>query len=156
MEWSEVLADPSLQDLPYKIETNEYGQVVMSPASNEHGYLQAEIAAALRTRGSGRVLTEASIATRSGVKVADVAWCSIAHFSDHRGEDPFSVAPELCVEIASPSNSRVELERKSALYFAAGAHEVWVCDLRGRVTFQTSRGHSEDSDLFPGFPKQVG
>ena len=30
MQWAEVLQDPSLQDLPYKIELNEWGQVVMS------------------------------------------------------------------------------------------------------------------------------
>ena len=30
MQWAEVLRDPSLQDLPYKIELNEWGQVVMS------------------------------------------------------------------------------------------------------------------------------
>jgi hypothetical protein len=35
MEWIEVLADPVLRDLPYKIELNEYGKIVMSPASNQ-------------------------------------------------------------------------------------------------------------------------
>ena len=44
MQLSEVLNDPSLKNLPYKIELNEYGQIVMSPASNKHGLLQAEIA----------------------------------------------------------------------------------------------------------------
>ncbi|RME59856.1 Uma2 family endonuclease, partial [Candidatus Parcubacteria bacterium] len=33
MKWSEVLADPTLQDLPYKIELNEWEQIVMTPAS---------------------------------------------------------------------------------------------------------------------------
>jgi hypothetical protein len=39
--WQEVLADPTLQDLPYKIELNVWGKVEMSPASNRHGRLQA-------------------------------------------------------------------------------------------------------------------
>ena len=37
MNWQEVCEDRSLQDLPFKIELNEYGQIVMSPASNEQG-----------------------------------------------------------------------------------------------------------------------
>jgi len=44
MQWSDVLNDKSLSNLPYKIELNEYGQIVMSPASNQHGFLQVEIA----------------------------------------------------------------------------------------------------------------
>ena len=28
MQWSEVMADKSLQNLPYKIELNEYGKIV--------------------------------------------------------------------------------------------------------------------------------
>lgn len=32
--WREVLDDRSLHDLPYKIETNRQGQVVMGPAKN--------------------------------------------------------------------------------------------------------------------------
>ncbi len=30
MNWAEVVAHPSLQDLPFKIETNENGQIVMT------------------------------------------------------------------------------------------------------------------------------
>jgi Uma2 family endonuclease len=156
MNWSKILADPSLKDLPFKIETNEYGQIVMSPASNEHGYLQAELAAALRSRGAGRVITEASVDTAAGVKVADVAWCSPEFLAKHRGEDPFSIAPALCVEVASPGNSGKELDQKRSLYFAAGADEVWECDLKGNVRFFAARGETMDSLLFPGFPKLVG
>lgn len=37
MKWSEVINDKTLQDLPYKIELNEWGHIVMSPVSNLHG-----------------------------------------------------------------------------------------------------------------------
>ncbi len=43
MLWSEVLADKSLQDLPYKIELNEWGKIEMSPATNVHSFYQVEI-----------------------------------------------------------------------------------------------------------------
>lgn len=48
MTWQDVLEHPSLQDLPFKIELNEWGQIVMSPASNRHGNLQAEFALLLK------------------------------------------------------------------------------------------------------------
>ena len=41
MQWSDVLEDRSLDNLPYKIEINEWGQIVMSPASNRRGYFQS-------------------------------------------------------------------------------------------------------------------
>ena len=34
MEWNQVLEHPSLQNIPFKIELNEWGKVVMTPASN--------------------------------------------------------------------------------------------------------------------------
>jgi len=33
-----------LQNLPYKIELNQKGNIEMSPASNKHGFLQSKIA----------------------------------------------------------------------------------------------------------------
>ena len=35
--WKQMLADPLLQDIPYKVETTRGGQILMSPASNWHG-----------------------------------------------------------------------------------------------------------------------
>ncbi len=31
LSWKEVCEAPNLQDLPYKIETNDRGEIVMSP-----------------------------------------------------------------------------------------------------------------------------
>jgi len=47
MQWAEVLADKSLRDLPYKIELDKWGNLIMSPASNRHGRLQLVVAALL-------------------------------------------------------------------------------------------------------------
>jgi hypothetical protein len=30
--WQEIVADPALRDIPYKVETNHRGQLVLSPA----------------------------------------------------------------------------------------------------------------------------
>jgi hypothetical protein len=34
--WHEVVDDPALQDLPYKVETSRRSQLVLSPHSNRH------------------------------------------------------------------------------------------------------------------------
>ena len=74
MQWADVLADSSLQDLPYKIELDEYGRIVMSPATNRHGELQGDLYFLLRRAlaDQGKPLVECSIETAKGVKVADV------------------------------------------------------------------------------------
>jgi len=51
----------------------------MSPASNNHGMLQGALAGALWNKyPDSRVITECSVQTSDGVKVADVAWASAA------------------------------------------------------------------------------
>lgn len=74
MDWASVIANPYLQNLPFKIELNKWGKILMSPASNHHGILQSEAVYYLRRKFSaGRVIAECSIKTDDGVKVADVA-----------------------------------------------------------------------------------
>ena len=44
MTWDEVCANPYLQDLPFDIETNRWGQIVMSPPPhNDHRFAQSSI-----------------------------------------------------------------------------------------------------------------
>ncbi len=44
MTWADVMANPYLQDLPFKIELNKWGRIEMSPASNEHGEMYTKAA----------------------------------------------------------------------------------------------------------------
>lgn len=156
MIWSEVLADKSLRNLPYKIELNGRGQIVMSPASNRHGLYQAEIVRHLqRLTRRGRVISECSVKTADGVKVADIAWMSSAFAKKHGLTTPYPTAPEVCVEVVSPSNSKLEIEEKITLYLAKGAHEMWVCDGQGQMTFHDHSGEIAKSKLFPRFPKKI-
>lgn len=156
MNWSDILQEPSLQNLPFKVETNEYGKIVLSPASNKHGILKAEIVGFLREhRQAGRVITECSINTTKGVKVADAAWVSESFFGKHGFETPYSQAPEICIEIASPSNSTQELEEKTALYLSRDAKEVWICDDNGLLELYSHQGKLEHSNLFPNLPTKI-
>ena len=156
MKWQDVLEHPSLQDLPFKIELNEWGQIVMSPASNQHGHFQMKIGRLLHeaTQG-GEVITECSIDTPKGTKVADLAWASDAFLGQYSFETPYPKAPEICVEILSPSKPMAEMEEKTLLYLAKGAQEVWICDLEGRLVFHGNEGEMEQSSLAPDFPPQI-
>ncbi|HUP80104.1 MAG TPA: Uma2 family endonuclease, partial [Pirellula sp.] len=45
------------------------------------------------------------------------------------------IAPEICVEVRSPSHTPSEIQTKRYLYFEAGAEEVWICELDGLIEF---------------------
>lgn len=156
MTWNEVLSDPSLNNLPYKIELNRRGQIVMSPASNNHAKRQGRIIALLaKQKNGGEVLSESPIDTDGGVKVADAVWASDAFFAAHEDETPFPICPELCVEVISPSNSNREMTSKRKLYFSQGAQEVWFSKQDGSIVFFNTKGELAQSELFPDFPKSV-
>jgi len=134
LTWADVLANPYLKDLPFKIELNRWGRIEMSPASNQHGALQSELNAELRQRRGGKVITECSIQTTDGVRVADVAWISSARLKVLGMVTPLPQAPEICVEIMSPSNTWAEMHLKAGHYLEAGAHQVWIVTLDGKRT----------------------
>lgn len=113
------------ENVPGKIEIDVWGRLLMSPASNYHSALQTALSGKLAALG-GRAFVEASVLTMAGVLVADVAWASAEFMRAHAFETPYAKAPELCVEVVSPSNSRKELREKIDAYLAAGAEEVWI------------------------------
>jgi Uma2 family endonuclease len=156
MKWSEVIGMKELEDLPFKIELNEWGNIVMSPASNRHSFFQGAIENLLnQQKPNGAVFPECSIETAKGVKVADVVWGSTAFFQKHRLATPYRVAPELCVEILSPSNVAGEMMEKKDLYLAKGAREFWICDNEGAMRFFGNAGETFESSLFPAFPQKL-
>ncbi|MDD5320772.1 MAG: Uma2 family endonuclease [Methylococcales bacterium] len=147
MQWQDVLADKSLRDLPYKIELNERGNIEMSPASFLHSLLEGEIATLLRTQLGGRVFTELAIQTGKGVRVPDVAWGSNHFVEQHIKEICASAAPEICIEIISPSNSMIEMSEKIALFLESGAIEVWLVDEQGNISFFNAGGQLQESSF---------
>ncbi len=147
MDWSSAINNPFLKDLPFKIELDKWGKILMSPASNNHGSLQFETGARIRDakKGRGKVITECSIQTSQGVKVADVAWASDSFIEKFGFETPYKHAPEICVEVVSPSNFQGEIDEKIALYLSKGAHEVWIVSESGKTKYYTYEGEIEFS-----------
>ena len=139
--WADLLRDSSLHDLPYKIELNAEGTIEMSPANNRHGMRQADLVWMLRSAlPKGRVITECSILTDIGVRVPDVAWASNEFLASEADNTPFMRAPEICVEVRSPSNSDREINDKIRAYLAAGAVEVWIALQEGPVKIYAAEG----------------
>lgn len=66
--WHRVLNDPQLQDLPYKIETNEHGQILLSPHKPQHGLRQSQVSGLLRDHVSqrGTPAVEFAVETKKG------------------------------------------------------------------------------------------
>ena len=157
--WEELLDDPELARIEGRIETDRHGQVIMSPPpGTNHGRHQGSIAYFLREHlPKGEVVTECPISTVDGVKATDVAWASAKTLRELGNRQCFVKAPEICVEVLSPRNSKAEIEEKRRLYFDAGAKEVWVCSLKGEMSFYGARSDTPltSSKLCPKFPKKV-
>jgi Uma2 family endonuclease len=146
LRWTEVMHDPGLRDLPYKIELNAWGKIEMSPGSSPHARLRGRIAAEFsRQLPAGEVLTEVAILTDIGVRVPDVAWASGEFFRMHGETTPYPHAPELCVEIVSAWNADAELQEKTRAYLAAGAQEVWLVPESGAVRYFDATGEQDGS-----------
>jgi Uma2 family endonuclease len=156
MKWEEVCANQQLQDLPFKIELNKWGQIIMSPVKIKHSFYQGRIQRLLESfLKRGEVMPECAINTTEGVKVADVVWCSEERFEQIEDEISASIAPEICIEVKSASNTLEEIEFKKKLYLEAQCLEVWLCNEQGQITFYNQQGELEQSLLVPDFPKQI-
>jgi len=156
MKWEEVCALKELQDLPFKIELNKWGQIVMSPVKIKHSFYQGRIQRLLESLlNTGEVMPECAINTSDGVKVADVVWCSDKRFTQIEDEISASIAPEICIEVRSSSNTSDEMEFKKKLYLEAQAIEVWLCNEQGQMKFYNVQGELEHSVLVPDFPQEI-
>ncbi|MBV8901166.1 MAG: Uma2 family endonuclease [Verrucomicrobia bacterium] len=158
--WAEVLADPELARLPHRIETDRHGHILISPPpAPAHGDRESEIVFQLKTLlPEGRTITNCPVSTSDGVKAPDVAWIKPERRLEVRSLICLTRAPEICVEVLSPSNTVREIQEKTALYFEAGASEVWICDEDGsiRFHFQTPPPIGPRSELCPQFPHAIG
>jgi len=158
--WQRVLDDPALRNLPYKVETNEAGQIILSPHKLKHSLQQGRIVRLIVNHmpRPGETAVEFAIETRKGVKVPDVVWLSaerLKELPDDAAASPF--APEICVEVLSSANTDAEMDEKRRLYVEGGAHEVWFCDEDGQMTFYLAE--EEDpvprSRAMPTFPPRI-
>ncbi|MBV8278267.1 MAG: Uma2 family endonuclease [Verrucomicrobia bacterium] len=104
----------------------------------------------------GNALPECPISTADGIKAIDVAWLARGRAEFDERPLVLTDAPEICVEVLSPSNTTAEINEKRALYFDAGATEVWLCNLDDLMSFFVGVDHQvSTSALCPSFPNRI-
>jgi Uma2 family endonuclease len=156
--WTEILADPRLATLPDRIETDRHGHIIMSPPpAFTHADRQGQIADLLKSLlPNGRTLPECPLSTADGIKAVDLVWLDRGRPELIERPLVLTRAPEICIEILSPSNTPAEINEKRALYFDAGAAEVWICNLDGSMSFLLGPDHqASTSALCPEFPDRI-
>jgi len=155
--WNDLLADPEMAKIEGRVETDRFGHVIMSPPPfSKHSRFQGRIALLLgRHMSGGEVLTECPISTADGVRAADVAWASDDCIKELGNRSCFPRSPEICVEVLSPGNIDAEIQEKMALYFDAGAQEVWLCETSGAMKFFAGTKPVPTSKLCPDFPVKI-
>lgn len=138
-------------------ETNGQGQLIMNPPIGLlHAKRADKLIAVIRSSlPDWRIWPEIGIHTADGVKAPDLAIAS-PQYEEATDEHGFLLrAPDVCVEIMSPSNSWEEMRHKSLLYLAAGASEAWVCDESGRLHFFAGGGELSSSSIVPELQPQI-
>ncbi|MCI0527269.1 MAG: Uma2 family endonuclease [Nitrospira sp.] len=113
--------------------------VVMSPAGDEHGVVELDLAFELkqfaRQHKRGRVMTgEVGIYIRRNpdrVRGADIILISNEKLPKPTRKF-LDVAPELIIEIMSPTDRWEEIREKISDYFSIGVEQVWIVEPRNR------------------------
>lgn len=127
VRYTRLCDDPWMAKVEGKVEIDVWGRVMMTPPpAYIHGLVQGRLVHILSALSGGQVGIESPIATASGLFAADVTWASDAFVREYGAEVALQHAPELCIEVVSPSNSRKELDEKRDAYLASGAQEVWI------------------------------
>lgn len=126
-------------------EIDEYGELILSPLpTNHHQRIASFVGHQLATALGGEAIGSLAILTRIGVRVPDMTWTADA---GPFAADPAPTAPEICIEVASPGNSTKWLREKTGAYLAAGAREVIIVELDGRIRYFTDVGEQPTSSF---------
>jgi Uma2 family endonuclease len=119
-------------------------------------------------QGTGRVLPEAGYLLSRDPLTIRQPDVSVISRERIRASDPdsyFEGAPELAVEVVSPSDSAEDLDIKTKQYLQNGARQVWILYPKTQTVHVFSRGAAtvildkdqtlEGGELLPGFTVPV-
>ncbi len=146
-----------------------YGEIKeRSMPSPIHGRIQGKITAKLvphvEKNNLGEVYTETHFEFAEKLsRVPDVAYVSFERFPE-TGEDESSrwhIAPDLAVEIISPTDDYEDVQEKITEYFTFGVRQVWIISpesktltvyfSRTNVKILTETDELISEDILPGF-----
>ncbi len=138
--WRELLDQPGL---PHMFELDQYGELIeMNPPKTPHQRIVRALSQQIEEQLGGEALPGLGVLTSIGVRIPDVVWQT-----RWTNEEPTSPAPTICVEVLSPDNTRREIDEKTAAYIAAGAQEVIIVEMSGRIRFFGPEGERAASAL---------
>ncbi len=124
----------SIGDYEYEL---HYGELVpLTRPKLKHHILQSRLRDLLRTHAPASSFLEYEVAFRAipeyDIRVADVAFVFPERWKEADPEDNIRGAPDLVIEILSPSNTAREMYDKEQLCLANGCQEFWVVDENAR------------------------
>jgi Uma2 family endonuclease len=135
----------------------EHGRVAMSLGSLVHVYAQRHRLGHTYAAETGFVLDE----VRQRILAPDVAFVTRGRVPPGPQRGFFRGAPDLAVEVRSPSQSAREMDTKAEGYLAAGTRLVWIVDPDRRTVtvYRPDRspeelaleGYLDGYDVLPGF-----
>jgi Uma2 family endonuclease len=163
VEQYELLAD----DPHYRDELSR-GRLVREPRPGaRHDQIAFDLAVALRafvdTHGLGRVVMDAGYRLPlqpPSVRGPDVSFIARQRLPAELPVGFWPLAPDLAVEVLSPSNTASEIESKVLEFLDAGTRMVWVIDPESRTAriyegneARIVRDHEDmyGGDVIPGF-----
>lgn len=141
----------------------------MAPAGEHHGWvalaLGSKIFEYVEQRRLGRAYAaETGFVIHRGpdtVRAPDVAFVAAPRVSEIPARGFAELAPDLVVEVVSPSDRASDVSSKAAMWLDAGVRLVWVVDPQARlaavhhpgglVTVLREDGHLDGEDVLPGF-----
>jgi Uma2 family endonuclease len=116
------------------------------PPKWKHLMMERRLRSLLAAAAAGTGIVETEVGFR--VSTTEFRIADVAFIRSERAEraDPngyFEGAPDLVIEVLSPSNSAMEMLDKEALCLENGAREFWLVDLeRRQVKVSMPDGHS--------------
>jgi len=135
---------PERQDV---LEELHWGLLVTLPRPKAwHGKLQMKLTQLLQPAATGRGYVVMELPFRAvseyDLRAADVAFISKARWDEvNYGHLPG--APEIVIEIVSPSNTKAQIREYAALCLLNGCQEFWVIDHKSKkITVTEKNGRS--------------
>ena len=115
-----------------------HGEVVAAPRPTSWQYkLQVRLAHLLEARAGDLGIVGIEMAFRAvpqfDLRVADVAFVSQERWSAIDLDDNLRGAPDLVIEVKSPSNTWAELRECASLCLANGCRDFWIVDEKAQT-----------------------
>jgi Uma2 family endonuclease len=175
MSTKTLLTADELEQMPdddsVQTELDEGELITMPPAGGDHGYIgwgiSSELGYFVKKHKLGRLYI-ADTGFRLGrdtVRAPDVAFVRKERIQAIHSQGFMKGAPDLAVEVFSPTGSSRQLKRKVKQYLAAGSHTVWifypkrkqvdVYEASGVIRTVSGNEMLEAPELLPGFSVKV-